>query len=85
MQEIYDHHFIRTLISKHDYCKNTEQHFVLYQEHDDDISAMANDENKIDHIKKAVCKELEIGNFHLNKSKTEEYIIKQNGNESWKE
>ena len=57
-----------------------EEHFALYQEYGVDISDITNDKNKIDYIKKAVCKELEIVNLHVNKSKTEEYKMKQNGN-----
>ena len=53
----------------------------MYQDYADDISAITSDKNKTDHIKNAVCKDLEIGNLHVNKTKTEEYKTKQNGNE----
>ena len=59
-------------ISRYDNRKNRDKHFVLYQEYADDISVITSDKNKIDHIKKAVCKELEIRNFRMNKlNKTE--------------
>ena len=63
---------------KHDLRKS-------YQEYANDISFITSDKNKIGHIKKAVLSELESQNLYVNKTETEEYEIKQNGNESGKE
>lgn len=54
--------------SRYYHHKNKDEHFILYQEYADDISAIMSDRNKIDHIKKAVCKELEIGKLYVNRS-----------------
>ena len=54
MQEIYDHHFIQTPLSKHAHCRDIDEHFAIYQEYVDHISVIKNDNNIVDHIKKAV-------------------------------
>ena len=70
---------------KHDHRKFIDEHFALCQEYADDNSAITTDKNKIDDIKKVVHSELETRNLCVNKTKTEEYEIKRNRNESWKE
>ena len=41
-------------LSKHAHCKDIDEHFAIYQEYVDHISVITNDNNIVDHIKKAV-------------------------------
>jgi hypothetical protein len=70
-------------LQDHTYCTKTDPYFMIDQQYADDVSWVANNKHKIEHIKKIIPNKLKERNLIVNESKTEQYVIKRNGETNW--
>lgn len=68
----------------HNYSIKQENNITIDQQYADDIGWITNSQYKTTQVKQNIPKKLEERNLQVNQSKTEEYIIKRNGDEKWK-
>ena len=71
-------------LDHHAYAVTKDPNLIIDQQYADDTGWASASKHKINNIKKTVPAKLKQRNLNVNESKTEEFTIKRNGDESWK-
>jgi hypothetical protein len=72
------------LIQDHNYVVKQSHDVMIDEQFADDISWLSTSKDKLADVKKSVPQKLQLRNLKINSKKTEEYSVRKDGNDEWK-